>query len=331
MAARRRCAPSAGRLARRPCRAARRGSRSARPEADITPSSLAGIYLGGYGIGPVHPAQGVLRHIYVRVIAIRDRAGHQIVIGAIDAQGYSVAYQQGPYGISDIQAEVQRTLGIPAQDIILQATHSHNGPDDIGVWGGVPDGYLAFVTAQAEAAIHRAVAAERPAALRWATADMTGFSRTFGSDTDATHTGDNRDYPPDNQLRALQAVTPSGRVIATLVNYSTHPTIYGPLNRVSPDWPGATATFLEHDELGIAPRVRYGYPGLGRGGDGRRARPHVAGRDPARDRPAGRPRPAQRQRPRGHLRQRRGADGEPGAGHPRPPTCAGRVVGGAAR
>src|SRR5664279_690433 len=164
--------------------------------ADITPSSLAGIYLGGYGIGPVHPAQGVLRHIYVRVIAIRDRAGRQIVIGAIDAQGYSVAYQQGPYGIADIRAEVQRTLGIPAQNVILQATHTHNGPDDIGVRGGVPDSYLAEVTSQAEAAIHRAVAAEQPAALRWATADMTGFSRTFGSDTDASHTGDTRDYPP---------------------------------------------------------------------------------------------------------------------------------------
>ena len=129
------------------------------------------------------------------------------------------------------------------------------------MWGASRTSYLAFVTAQAEAAIRRAVAAERPAALRWSTADMTGFSRTFGSDTDASHTGDTRDYPPDNQLRALQAVTPSGGVIATLVNYSTHPTIYGPLNRVSPDWPGATATFLEHDELGIAPGVHYGYPG----------------------------------------------------------------------
>jgi hypothetical protein len=38
-------------------------------------------------------------------------------------------------------------------------------------------------------------------------------------------------------------------------------TSYGPLNRVSPAWPGATATSLEHHELGIAPTRRYGYPG----------------------------------------------------------------------
>jgi hypothetical protein len=59
----------------------------------------------------------------------------------------------------------------------------------------------------------------------------------------------------------LQAVGDGGRVIGTLVNYSTHATVYGPLNKVSPDWPGATATFLEHDERGIAPGVAYGYPG----------------------------------------------------------------------
>ena len=228
---------------------------------DITPTDLHGFYLGGYGIGPVHQAQGVLRPIYVRVVAVRDRAGNQAVIGSIDAQGYSIAYQQGPYGIADIAADMQARLGIPAGHIILQSTHSHNGPDDLGVWGGVPDSYLATVKAQAERAIETAVGREQPARLRWAAADMTGFSGTFGSDDDATHTGDTHDYPMDNQLRALQATGADGSVIATLVNYSTHPTVYGPLDRVSPDWPGATATFLEHAERNIPASTPYGYPG----------------------------------------------------------------------
>src|SRR5437588_1522672 len=229
--------------------------------ADITPASLTNFYLGGYGIGPMHQATGVLRHIYARAIAIRDRAGHQAVIAAIDVQGHSVAYQQGPYGFADMASDIQRQLGIPASHIILQSTHTHNGSDDIGIWGGVPDAYLAYVKAQTEAAIRQAVGSEQPAALRWGTADMTGFSGTFGSDTDSTHTGDNGDYPIDQQLRVLQAIGRSGQVIATMVNYSTHATVYGPLNKVSPDWPGATATFLEHDERGIAAATRYGYPG----------------------------------------------------------------------
>ena len=230
--------------------------------ADVTPSSLQNFYLGGYGIGPVHEATGVLRHIFFRVIAIRDRSGNQAVIGALDSQGYSVAYQNGPYGFRDVENYAQAHLGIPADHIILQATHSHNGPDEIGVWGGVPDAYFSFVTQQMESAIATAVRNEQPADLRVGTANMTGFSGTFGSNTDSTNTGDNQDYPIDQQLRTLLAVVPgTAQVIATLVNYSTHATVYGPLDKVSPDWPGATATYLEGDEQGTQPGAAYGYPG----------------------------------------------------------------------
>lgn len=231
-------------------------------KADVTPSSLTDFYLGGYGIGPVHEATGVLRHIYFRVIAIRGRDGQQVVVGALDSQGYSIAYQNGPYGFRDVEDYIQAHLGIPADHIILQATHSHNGPDEIGVWGGVPNAYFQFVTQQMESAIAQAVASEAPAHLKWGTADMTGFSGTFGSNTDSTNTGDNTDYPIDQQLRVLQAVSPAdGHVLATLVNYSSHPTVYGPLNKISPDWPGATATYLEGDEQNTQPGARYGYPG----------------------------------------------------------------------
>ena len=227
-------------------------------KADVTPSSLEGFYLGGYGLGPVHLAKSVLRHIYFRVIAVRDRAGNQVVIGALDSQGYSVAYQQGPYGFRDVEQYVQQRLGIPVSHIVLQATHSHNGPDEIGVWGGVPDSYLKFVAGQMEAAILSAVSSERPARMHVGTADMTGFSHTFGSG----NTGDQADYPIDQQLRVIQAVGAKSRhVIATLVNYSTHATVYGPLDKVSPDWPGATATYLEGDELDMPAHARYGYRG----------------------------------------------------------------------
>ena len=230
-------------------------------KADVTPSSYDHFYLGGYGIGPVHQATGVLRHIYFRVIAFRDRNGNQAVIGAIDSQGYSIAYQNGPYGFSDVEQDIQSKLGIPASHIILQATHSHNGPDEIGVWGGVPDSYFAFVAHSMEQAITQAVQNEQAAHLKVGTADMTGFSGTFGSNTDDTNTGDNGDYPMDQQLRVLQATAPDGGVIATMVNYSSHPTVYGPLDKVAPDWPGATATYLEGDEQGMPAGTSYGYPG----------------------------------------------------------------------
>jgi hypothetical protein len=230
-------------------------------KADITPTqamiATGNFYLGGYGIGPEHPAHGVLRPLYSRAIAIGvpDPAGHcpgppadQIVVAADDLQGHFLAYQQGPYGFADMDDMLSSSLGISSSHILIQSTHTHNGPDDLGVWGGVPSSYLAEVTTQTESAITQAVRSEQPATLRWATADMTGFS-----------SGDTTAGPVDDTLRILQATsTSSGAVIATMLDYSTHATVYGPLDEVSPDWPGATATYLEGDEIGDPGT---GYPG----------------------------------------------------------------------
>ncbi|MHB8340437.1 MAG: hypothetical protein ACYDB7_04600 [Mycobacteriales bacterium] len=225
-------------------------------QRSITPTSLAGMYLGGYGIGPMHPASGILRPIYVHAMAIR--AGAQtVVFAALDVQGHFAAYQQGPYGFSDMRADLQRRLHIPAAQIVLSSTHTHNGPDDLGVWGGVPTSYLAFVKGQTEAAVEAAVAAEQPATLHWGQINATGFCGTFPNNGT---TADQSTYPIDNQLRVLQARSPAtGRVVATMVNFSCHATVYGPLNKVSPDWPGATVAYLEHAEAGA--RGSYGFPG----------------------------------------------------------------------
>jgi hypothetical protein len=235
-------------------------------KVDITPTpamiASGNLYLGGYGIGPVHPANSVLRHIYSRSIAIgvphngacpsaartHQALAHQVVITGDDLQGHFLAYQQGPYGFADMENHIQSTLGIPASHVLIQSTHTHNGPDDLGVWGGVPDSYLAEVTSGTEAAITQAVDTEQLATVRWATADMTGFSN-----------GDTTAGPIDNTLRMLQATsTSTGAVIATMLNYSSHATVYGPLDEVSPDWPGATATYLEGDQIGDPGT---GYPG----------------------------------------------------------------------
>jgi hypothetical protein len=229
--------------------------------ADITPTDLSGIYLGGYGVGPMHPATGVLRHTYARAIAIGDQpwpAGNQVVISSVDSQGHFIAYQQGAFGFADMAADLAASLGIPSGNFLFQTTHTHNGYDGIGIWGGVPDSYLAFVKAQVESAVTSAVKGERAAHLRWATATLAqSYFTTFPNQSSG---GDFADYPVDDQLRALQAVDSStGTVTATLLNLSVHPTVYGPLDRISPDWPGAAATYLEGDMQNMT--GSYGYPG----------------------------------------------------------------------
>jgi hypothetical protein len=230
-------------------------------QESITPTSLVGLYLGGYGIGPMHPAKSVLRPIYAHAMAIRS-GRHTVVFAAIDVQGWFSAYQQGPYGLSDVRQAIAARFHIPADNIVISSTHTHNGPDGIGVWGGVPTSYLAFVAHQLKAAIANAILGEQPARLVWGTEDVTGMCKTFGTSTNPNEPngGDQADYPIDNELRVLQArAVGSGRVIATMVNFSCHATVYGPLDEVSPDWPGATVTYLEHTEQGAT--GSYGFPG----------------------------------------------------------------------
>jgi len=49
----------------------------------------------------------------------------------------SNAYEDGPYGLSDIAAQVAKDLpGLKADHILIASDHTHSGPDTIGVWGG---------------------------------------------------------------------------------------------------------------------------------------------------------------------------------------------------
>lgn len=239
-----------------PARAASTAFLVGADQESITPTDLGGIYLGGYGIGPVHRARSVLRPIYTHAVAISNGKS-TVVFASLDVQGHFAAYQQpGGYGFADIRRDIQQRLRVPAANIVISSTHTHNGPDDLGVWGGVPVTYLQHVKDAVETAITKAVHTKRQAVLSWATRDMTGFCGTFGG---GSPTGDPADYPVDNQLRALQATNESGAVIATIVNFSCHATVYGPLDKISPDWPGSTVAYLENAEQGVTGTS--GYPG----------------------------------------------------------------------
>ena len=128
-------------------------SRTINPDAD---GSFAGqpVYLGGYGIGggsPVfqgRPATGILGEgLSVRAFAVSD-GRRPFVIADIEAQGWFVALKNGPWGLLDMRKEVERRTGgaLPAESVVIQSDHSHSGPDALGVWGGVPDEYLRYVS-----------------------------------------------------------------------------------------------------------------------------------------------------------------------------------------
>src|SRR5207249_11957135 len=138
--------------------------------------------------------------IFARAMVIAAGPGPKqaVVFGEIDTQGCFAAYKNGPYGLEDIRAAASRATGIPAQRILLDCDHTHAGPDTLGVWGGVPTQYLAFIKRQAVAAVKAA----------W---HSRVRSHLFFGAADARDLQTNQfDYDPNNesmdsQMRLLQA------------------------------------------------------------------------------------------------------------------------------
>ena len=219
-------------------------SRSINPDPDGT---FAGkpVYLGGYGIGggsPVfagRPATGVLGEgLSVDAFAVSD-GRTPFVIADVEAQGWFVALKNGPYGLLDMRKEVERRTGgaLPAENVVIQSNHSHSGPDPLGVWGGVPDEYLQYVTDRTVDAIVAAYQSMVPATLYYGTADGRDLlSNQFDYDE--------ANKAVDSDVRVLQA-RDGKKNLFTLLNFSAHSTVLGSSNtKASGDWTQAANPLL---------------------------------------------------------------------------------------
>jgi hypothetical protein len=243
-------------------------------KADITPTqwpvTAAAYSIGLPGVAATHP-------FYARTVAIQSCANGQVmVLTSLDSQGYFAAYKEDPpsldptagYGTAAIRAIVEAQTKVPATNILISATHTHNSPDSVGVWGGgsndnnkVP--YLSRVKHQTVASIEMAVDSLRPANLRVATVDISATHGTY-----AEVQRDPTDYPVDHTMRVLQATDArSCAPISTLVDVSTHADIagqFGPKDGeryLDPDWPGRVATDLESQLPGESAVVMAGAVG----------------------------------------------------------------------
>lgn len=227
---------------------------------DITPTQWP-VGEAAYNIGRL--ATHAAHPFYARVVAVRSCVdGTTVVLGGLDSQGYFTAYKEDPpgsvldpslgYGTTGIRLTASRLTGVPADNILLSATHTHNSPDSVGVWGGgsvannkAP--YLSRVKDQTVKAIAQAVHDLQPALLTAGTADISSMLSTYGQvSNDPAH------FPTDHTLRVLQAVTARGcHPIATLINAGIHATVAGALHGtdgydvIDPDWPGRVATDTE--------------------------------------------------------------------------------------
>lgn len=205
----------------------------------ITPDPLLPV---SGGIGTPHETKEKNGDLFARAFVL-EKGGVRIAIVSVDNLGWSSV-------LGDRSRKMIK--GIPPENIIIGATHTHSAPDAYGF----PDErgkshadlkYLDWCVKQIADAVNEATANLEPASLKSAVGEAKGkISYNY--------------YAPqlyDPRCGVIQAVATSGKnkdkVIATLVNYAVHPEVLGSGRGIlSPDLCGPLYQRVESKAGGMA-------------------------------------------------------------------------------
>ncbi len=202
---------------------------------DITPTTLPVLVNGGMLSRSVAK---IKTPIHARAVAFAD-GKEQLVIVVVDS-----CMMTRPL-LDEAKALAKKRTGIPANRMLISATHAHSTPASMGCLGTDPDpAYVPFLRDKLVEAIAAAQAALEPARLGFAKGDAADFTALrqwirrpdrivedpFGNMTVRAnmHAGRNWDDvtgeagPEDPDLSLISIQSRDGRPIAVLGNFSMH-------------------------------------------------------------------------------------------------------------
>ena len=205
----------------------------------LTPDPLLPV---SGGIGAPRPTVEKKGDLFARVFVL-EKGNTRIAIVGVDNLGWS-----------SILGDRSRALikGIPAENILIGATHTHSAPDayafpDENGKTGADLKYLDWCTRQIADAVNEAIKNLAPASLKIAVGEAKGkIAYNY--------------YAPqlyDPRCGVIQAIATTGvnkgKPIATLVNYAIHPEVIGSGRGIlSPDLCGPLYTRIESRVGGMA-------------------------------------------------------------------------------
>ena len=205
----------------------------------ITPPP--GIHLMGYG-NRIQGNIGVHDDLYVTTLVLSDGEARAALLTADHTFIHNRIVDQ-------IKARLAETSQISPESIFVCCSHSHAGPIGYADQDSRPEDrtYIQQLVDQCVASVIEADADIQPVHMHGGR-DLAHININRREETPAGTIiiGNNPDGPVDPTVQTLQLMTLAGDVLATLVNYSCHPVVMGPLNRrVSADWVGAMRRVVE--------------------------------------------------------------------------------------
>lgn len=215
---------------------------------DITPGLERPVYLAGFA--PNRRATGVLHPLEAGVLYLR-RGDEAVALVTVDLIGLLRP---------DVEAIRALVTALPPERVMICSTHTHAGPDTIGMWGkgalgvpfrsGVDPAYMEQLHASVADAVDRAAAAAGPAEL-----GLGAFDAPDSWVTNHRKGGGRYDRVTLLSIRADDATSPG----AVLVNFAAHPEgLWDKNTEISPDWPASLRTRLR--ALGVPTPLFYNGP-----------------------------------------------------------------------
>ncbi len=174
--------------------------------------------------------EGILDRLYSRAIVVENGVASAALV-TVDT---GIIFEQT---WKNVTQRIEKELGIPAQNILITATHTHSA----GMW----------MDPELENKIFNSVKAAkeklRPALIGYGTGvSYINVNRNIiDPKTRRWWEGPNYDGPSDKTVAVVRFESINGEPIAVYYNYAMHAVTVGQLDRISGDAPGAASRYIE--------------------------------------------------------------------------------------
>ncbi len=209
-------------------------------KVDITPQELTGLTNLWR-----RPFEGVHDPIFLRALVVDNGVNAAAIVAADLVEfGDTIA----------VRERITQATGIPADHVIISASHDHNAPRvgkvTLGaraqVGGPATGAYTDLVYDQIVEVVRKAKAALQPARVGIGTGATDVNTNRDEFTAEGWKLGTNPIGPSDKIVWVVKFETVDGEPIAILMNYAVHAVVLGPENRlVTGDIAGAAERYVE--------------------------------------------------------------------------------------
>ena len=195
-------------------------------QTEITPDLKRPVFLAGFGQN--RRAETIHDELTARALALQDE-NRMLVLVALDLIGF---FRRDVFDVVQKANEACKASKI---SIIIASTHTHHGPDTMGLWGpddktcGVDLEYLTGLKEKIVDTILASIEKMQPAMLKVSSVQVPGVVKNARDPSII-----------DDELTVAQFCTPSeGNPLLTLFNFPCHPEVLWEHNpHISADYPG---------------------------------------------------------------------------------------------